>query len=230
VLLSGCSLGVGSGGTSCQGLFAHVRYEEDNSENNAESADNNVANGEEVVLPAKHVSCRENEIFLSLEVFDVVVVFNLNSVLSLLEDIACDLNLTVEFPEVGQTSGPHPHNKVLIFYVSPLDILPLAESRLVLRHFQLVFEFVLNIRLPRNTCLVELHQFVRAIVQAVGVIEQALCDESAWDGDFLADERNTTDGFCMSCVLQLRIFIDRVARRLHLVNGPGLTHELTVVA
>jgi len=171
-----------------------------------------------------------------LEVFDVVVVFYLHSVLSSLEDIAFDTNLTVEFPEVGQTSSPHPHNKVLIFYVSPLDILPPAERALLAyRHFQLVFEFVLNIRLPRNSCLIEFHLLSQLVscsvtlIQAVGVVEQAFCDESAWDGDRIRVQLQTTDALCMSCVLQLRILIDRIARRLHFTDGPGLSHELTVV-
>jgi len=45
VLLSGRSLGIFSSGASCQGLLPHVRNKEDDSENNAESSDNNIADG-----------------------------------------------------------------------------------------------------------------------------------------------------------------------------------------
>lgn len=69
--------------------LADVSHKEDDGENNAKRANHNVANGEEVVLASEHVRCRQHKVFLTLEFFHVVVVFNLDGVGSGLEGIGC---------------------------------------------------------------------------------------------------------------------------------------------
>ena len=89
--------------------LAHVRDEEDDAEGDAEGADNDVADGEEVVGAAEDVRGREHEVFAPVERIDRVGVFDGETVIT---GFQIFLNLTVEFAEVGQTSRSHPDNEV----------------------------------------------------------------------------------------------------------------------
>jgi len=63
-------------------LLADVGHEEDDCEDNAEGADHDVTDGQEVVLASEHVSGGEDEELTSLEAADVVVVLDGDGVLA----------------------------------------------------------------------------------------------------------------------------------------------------
>ena len=88
----------------------HVRNAEDEGEQAAQSADDDVADGKEVVLTAERVSGRHHEVLLALESIDGVVVLDDDLVLRRSE---VRLNLAPEFSEVGQSGRSHPDDEVL---------------------------------------------------------------------------------------------------------------------
>ena len=95
--------------------LAHVGDEEDNGEDDAKGANDDVTNSQEVVLTSEHVSGGEDKVFLSREATYVVVVLNLDSVGSCIEvEVSLSINteFTPQFAEVRQTSGSHPDDKV----------------------------------------------------------------------------------------------------------------------
>jgi hypothetical protein len=63
-------------------LLADVSDEEDDGEDNAEGANHDVTDGQEVVLASEHVSGGENKVFLTLEAADIVVVLDVDVVLA----------------------------------------------------------------------------------------------------------------------------------------------------
>ena len=90
-------------------LSAHVGYEENDAEHDAEGTNDDVTDGEEIVCSAEHVRGRKDEVLAAGEWTDIILVINIKLVLALGQ---VSLNLTVEFAEVGQTCGPHPHDEV----------------------------------------------------------------------------------------------------------------------
>ena len=90
-------------------LTAHVGDEEDDSEHDAESTDNDVADSKEVVGTAKKVGGREHEVLAFGEGAHIVVALDLESVAALGEIL---LDLSPKFAEVRKTSSTHPDNKV----------------------------------------------------------------------------------------------------------------------
>lgn len=179
--------------------LADIGHEEDDGENDAKRANNNVANGEEVVLASEHVGRRQHKVFLTLEFFHVVVVLDLHGVDALLERqrvtvaVLTGVELTVKLAEVGKTGCPHPDNEMLISDVDPLNILPLPGSWHIVDFGVLVLELVLSVRFPCNTGVVDSNVLGgyfgrrRLIVlpHFIGVIEQTLGDETARDGRLL---------------------------------------------
>ena len=90
-------------------LSAHVGYEENDAEHDAECSDNDVADGQEIICASQNVRSRQNEVLAAGEWADVIVVLDGELVFALFHVL---FNFAVEFAEVGQTSGPHPHNEV----------------------------------------------------------------------------------------------------------------------
>jgi len=84
--------------------------EEDDGENEAQGAHNDVANCEEVVLAAQGISGREDKALVSIEAIHIVVIRNRQRVIAGLE---VGLDLSPKFAEVGQTSCSHPYDEVL---------------------------------------------------------------------------------------------------------------------
>ena len=91
-------------------LLTHVSDAEDEGEQGAESADDDVAHGQEVILATECVGGREHEVLLALEGVHGVVVLDDDLVT---RTFHVRLNLTPEFSEVRQTGGSHPNNEVL---------------------------------------------------------------------------------------------------------------------
>ena len=88
----------------------HVGNEEDDGEHDAEGADDDVADGEEVVLAAEQVGRRDHEVLVPAEVAHVVVILDLDFVVPW-HKIA--VNFAVELAEIGKPGSPHPHDEVL---------------------------------------------------------------------------------------------------------------------
>ena len=133
-------------------LLTHVSDAEDEGEQGAEGADDDVAHGQEVVLAAKCVGGREDEVLLALEGVHGVVVLDDDLVTRAFH--VC-LNLATEFSEVRQTGGSHPNNEVFyqrqkiqiltIFHIEPLDLIPGLAAEFLGDIFK-VAELVLDIR------------------------------------------------------------------------------------
>ena len=82
-----------------ESILAVVSNQEDDASNDAEYAHNDIAYAKEVVLAAKKVHCRHHKVLVTYELFDAVIVFNSQFVLTFLEAL---LNLAVEFAEVRE--------------------------------------------------------------------------------------------------------------------------------
>lgn len=91
-------------------LLLHGSTAEDNCEDDAECADDDITHGKEVVLATEGVGCRQYEALVSIEAVDVVVVVDHHLVGARLQVL---LDLSVELAEVGQTRRSHPHYEVL---------------------------------------------------------------------------------------------------------------------
>lgn len=91
-------------------LLLHGGTAEDNCEDDAECADNNIAHGKEVVLATEGVGGRQYEALVSIEAVDVVVVVDHHLVGAHLQVL---FDLSVELAEVRQTRRSHPHDEVL---------------------------------------------------------------------------------------------------------------------
>ena len=113
---SGCSSTRGLGSGWVGSFTLHKGGEEDHSEHQAEGADDDVANGKEVVAAAHHVRCRQHEALGTAEGRDIVE--------SLAEAVDADrhrvcalwqvlIDFAEEFAEVRQTGRAHPNNEML---------------------------------------------------------------------------------------------------------------------
>lgn len=102
-------------------LTAHESAEEDNWEDYAEWADNNVCDGHEVILSTKRISCTHNERLATFECWNVVSTINNKLVSAGLKII---INYSVQLAEIRQTGCAHPYDEVRIFDVGPLDTFP----------------------------------------------------------------------------------------------------------
>lgn len=114
-------------------LATHVGDEENHSEHETKRAHDNVADGEEVVLPAKQIGRAHHKVLAPLETAHVERVLDGQLVVALLQGLP---NFAVELSEVGQAGGAHPHDKVRVSHVLPLLRLPISVH---------VLEFVLAI-------------------------------------------------------------------------------------
>jgi len=212
--------------------LADVGHEENDGEDDAERANDDVADREEVVLPAKHVCSREHKVFLTLELTHVVGVSDGDLVFAGWE---AAVDLAPELAEVRETGSPHPNNEMLILDVLPLDILPIsvAGSHVFVDAVELlVFEFVLDVGLPGNICLVDGDRAGGGSVCAfdsIGVGEKTLGDEAARNGNIGGDKCLALDvgGDARTC--QVLVEDDGLAGGLDLALGPGLSHELLVI-
>jgi len=90
-------------------LASHVGDEENDSEHDAESANNDVANCQEIVCAAENVRSGEHEVLVARKGAHVVLVPDFQNITSLLE-VAFDL--AIKFAEVWKTCCAHPHNEV----------------------------------------------------------------------------------------------------------------------
>lgn len=90
-------------------LASHIGDEENDSEHDAESAHNNVADCQEIVRAAQNVSGREHEVLVTGKGAHIVEVRDFQVVRSLLE---VGFDLAIKFAEVGKACGAHPHNEV----------------------------------------------------------------------------------------------------------------------
>lgn len=129
----GSSLGVGVRRL----LASHVGDEEDDAEHYAQSANNDVADSQEVVGASEHVRGGEDEVLAASEGAHIVVVHDLQLVLAL-GHVAFDH--AVQLAEVGQTSRTHPDNEVGIGDILPLDLVPCGLVD--------VLELVVDVGLP----------------------------------------------------------------------------------
>lgn len=98
-------------------LLSHVRNAEDESEQHAQGAHHDVANGQEVVLASEGVRCRQHEVLSALEWRYLELVVDLDFVLSWLESI---LDFTPKLSEVRQTGSSHPDDEVL-YWIKTLE-------------------------------------------------------------------------------------------------------------
>ena len=100
---------------------SHVGNEEDDAEHDAEGANNDVADGEEVVGATENVGGGENEVLAAGKGVDLVSIPNFESVFTLLHIL---VNLSPQFAEVRETGGSHPDDEVLVLDIDPLLTLP----------------------------------------------------------------------------------------------------------
>ena len=108
-LLIECLDSVGGCLTRVGGSASHVGDKEDDSEHDAEGADDDVADGKEVVGAAKDVRSGEHEVLAAIERAHVVLVIDYDRVGTRGQIL---LDLPVKFAEVGQTSCPHPDDEM----------------------------------------------------------------------------------------------------------------------
>jgi len=87
----------------------HVNAKEDQREYETQGTDDDVTDGQEVVLATKQVSGRNYKSFVAGEAVGIVVVFDLEVVSSIAEVLVYD---SVKLSEVRETSSAHPHYKV----------------------------------------------------------------------------------------------------------------------
>ena len=82
---------------SALAFSVHVSDKEDDAEHDAEGANNNVADGQEVVLATENVSGRNDEVLVPTEAANIVVILDLDFVFSCLK---ISIDFTVELAEV----------------------------------------------------------------------------------------------------------------------------------
>jgi len=123
-------------------LLLEICNAENNGEDDTERAHDNVTNGEEVVFASEGVSSGQDETLLAIKATHIIVVPDFHGVVTWGEVV---LHSAVKFSEIGQTSGSHPHNEMLISYVDPLGFLPVSS---------LVFELVFFVTVPSYPCVV----------------------------------------------------------------------------
>lgn len=87
--------------------------EEYRGQQEAEDADGEVGNPEEVVLPAEPAGRGEHQLLLAAESVGVVLVQNGHADTLVLHQIR--LNLPPQFPERRQRCRAHPHDQILVF-------------------------------------------------------------------------------------------------------------------
>lgn len=104
-------------------LSTHVGDEEDHSEHEAKGAHDDVADGQEVVLPAQQIGRAQHKVLASLERAHIKRVLDCQIIIARLKGFA---NFAVEFSEVGQASSAHPDDKVGVSHVMPLLRLPIS--------------------------------------------------------------------------------------------------------
>ena len=90
-------------------LASHVGNEENDSEHDAESANNDVANCQEIVRAAENVRSGEHEVLVARKGAHIVEVIDFQRIISLLE---VGFDLAIKFAEVWKACCAHPHNEV----------------------------------------------------------------------------------------------------------------------
>jgi hypothetical protein len=154
----------------------HVCNAEDEGEKHAEGSHSDIADSKEVVFTSKSVCGTDDETLLTLEWLNLIVVVDLEVVVSWLE---WSINFTPELTEVWKTSGSHPDNEVLVSHIVPLVILP---GTLILD----ILELEIDIRSPSNVFVIDLDFDVVCgacfgFVKFKSIIEETLGYESTWN-------------------------------------------------
>ena len=89
-------------------LLSDCCHEEYKSKQEAEGAKDDVAGGEECIIPAQGICCRHYEELGSVELAHIKLIINIDSVVSFLETI---FNCTIYFLELRQASSSHPDHE-----------------------------------------------------------------------------------------------------------------------
>lgn len=195
-------------------LPAHVGDEEDDAEHDAESADDDVADRQEVVGTAEQVGRGQHEVLAAGKEAHVVSVEDLQRVGPLFQVVR---DLTVELAEVGEAGGAHPNNEFLVLDVSPLYVLPVRSVE--------VFELELAVRAPGNVLVVDGDVLV-VLPKLKRVVEDTLGDETTGEGRVTQGEIFSTD----RCK-EARVFVsfDGIAV-VKLVHSEFVAHQLLIGA
>lgn len=99
----------------------------------------------------------------------IVVIINIECLHSRLKILT---NSSPKLPEIGESSSPHPNNKMLIFRVNPLGLIWIRS----------LLELVSYIIWPRNSSLI--NRYLRAsTLKLLGVIEDTSCYKSTRAGN-----------------------------------------------
>jgi len=126
---------------------AKVCNEENDCEQNAEAADDQVAVREEDILATQHIGSRKYESLGTTESTHFVVIVYLDLILARFQ---IRVDHAIEFAEVRETSCAHPDNKVGVCDINPLLGLPVSC---------LVLKLVFHVRLPGNVVRVDRNLF-----------------------------------------------------------------------
>jgi len=157
-------------------LFStHICDEENDSKHDTKGADNNVANRKEIVSSTQHICGRQDKVLATCKGSHVVVVFNIQHVLSFLQVFG---DLAVKFAEIGEACRSHPDNEMLVFNISPLCFFPITWQ---------VFELVLDVWLPGNILIINCDSgtfctIVILCMKCERIIEITFGDKTTWEG------------------------------------------------
>jgi len=133
--------------------------------------------------------------------------------------------MAVQFAEIGKTSRAHPHDKVFIRDISPLDFVPISVVK--------SFKFILAIRLPSNVGLIQCKcsaVWIIGYFQREIVGEQWLGNQTTGVGRCWLDKRGYTICSFGYVGSQVWVFNDRVAISSEIFDGLFISQKLPVRA
>jgi len=211
-------------------LFAAlVSNSKNDREDDAQNTNDDVGVGQSEVGAAHKVGSGEHELLSAAIRKDVVRVSDFNTVNTSFHTVVVS---TVQFAEVGKTSRAHPHDKVLVGDVSPLDFIPVNVVK--------AFEFVSNVRLPCNVGVVHYKwgfSFPVADWVSLGMLnhfesvgEQRLGNQTTGVGRCWLDKSGLTVVSLGNVGSQVWVFNDRVTVGSEIFDGLSNAHQLLVGA
>ena len=151
-------------------LVSTVQYKEDYWSQKTNRSKHEVAEGNEWVVASQKVGRRELEVLVSREWAHIVVVCDVELIVAF-GKVLCDH--TKQLLEGWQACSPHPHNKVLVFHIRPLEGLPVGKGK--------VLEIVLYVSIPSNVMFIHMDRIWKPstspridLIKRQGIIEQTL--------------------------------------------------------
>ena len=88
------------------------------------------------------------------------------------------VDFSVKFAEVGKTSSSHPHNKVLVSHVSPLNLIPILWYSVDKCAVRYVFELIIDVTLPCDSLFINWDKDIRCSLKLICVIENTFSNKT----------------------------------------------------